>query len=151
MLISRFFALGLTIILCSSVANAQLNCGGSIKQENFADELKQLNKDLQANIIEYRKLETDKSAEANARRTVLKSEIQKQEKLFKELNSPLFPRTQITAYGAACMDRRWALKAKEVLMKRPELLGGHFHVWLDKTTRQPKASRDRPNLEWIAK
>ncbi len=141
-------------------AFAEAQCAGSLTQQHFMKEVKELNVKLQKNINEGRKLEAQIPQQANGsseqqamqkRLAEIKAEIQEQKKSFELLNSPLFPSTSLTALGAACTDRRWAERAKEVLLKHPEKLGGEYFVWLDKNTREMKASQQRPEMAVVAK
>ena len=141
-------------------AAAQMECSGALAQRHFMPEIKALNVKLQANIIEGRKLEADipqqpaGSAERIASQKKLDeimAEIQEQKKTFELLNSPLFPQTSLTALGSACSDLRWLDRAKEVLLKDPEKLGGDYFVWYDKDTRVLKASRQRPRYDTVAR
>ena len=153
------FAVAIFAVVFPLMAAAQVECGGSLAQKDFSENIKALNAQVQENIDEYRKLEIQAkqaapdSAEAKAakqRMTEINSAVTKQKAQFKELNSPNFPETQFTVYGAACTDRRWVLRAKEVLVERPELLGQHFHVWMEKGTRKVQVSQTRPALPDIA-
>ena len=139
--------------------SAQIQCSGSLTQQQFMKEIKELNAKIQKNIIEGRKLErkikemagNSEAKEAEKQLGEIKAELQNQKKDFELLNSPSFPSTSLTALGAACSDRRWVEKAKEVLLKNPEKMGGDYFIWLDKGTREVKGSKERPKLEVVAK
>ncbi|HQH28097.1 MAG TPA: hypothetical protein PLP17_11920 [Oligoflexia bacterium] len=157
---SVLFAATLICLLSPVSARAQVECAGSLTQENFYPEIKELNTKIQKNLIAYRKLESDHkklaagSTEANAaekRLTALKSELQEQKKTFEQLNSRYFPTTPLTALGAACSDMRWAERAKAILIKHPEKLGKRYFVWIDAVSQEIKASEKRPSLDTVAK
>lgn len=159
MILKRVLLLTILLLSAPVSAIAQYECASNLTQKDFFKEIKELNGEIQKNINEYRKLEasvpqqTKGSPEAVAtekRLTEIKSELEKQKATFKELNSQYFPTTAVTAMGAACQDRRWVEHAKELLINRPENLGKRYFVWLDKGTRELKASHDRPAKEVIA-
>ena len=133
-------------------AHAVHSCEGSLTQDNFADERKQLQKELQKNIYDYRKLEasTERSADDKAQMGKIMSEIELQKTRYKELNDKHFPTTPVTAFGSACNDRRWLDNAKSKLVEKPEHLGKHWYVWLDKTSRKPQAALERPSFGVMA-
>ena len=116
---------------------------------------------IQQNILEGRKLEAElarqqdkgsaEAKEMERRLTQIKAELQEQKKTFKELNSPNFPKTPLTALGAACTDRRWAERAKEILVKQPDKLGRAYFIWIDSKSREFKAAEQRPRPEAIAR
>lgn len=153
-------ALLILIFLLPVSASAQLQCGGSLEQSDFHDQMKSMNAEIQKNIIDYRTLERDlkglaegtpERAKAEARKKELWAELQVQKGKFKELNSPDFPKTEFSVYGAACNDRRWVGKAKDILVEKPEQLGKHFHVWMDAKTREVKVALNRPQPQMVAR
>ena len=134
-------------------AFAILHCEGSLTQNDFAAERTRLQSELQSNIYKYRKLEGNVSGgtEANkAEMDKVMAEIQIQKTKFKQLDSKYFPSTPVTAFGAACTDKRWVEEAKAKLVEKPEQLGKQWYVWLDKTTRKPQAALERPDYEKMA-
>ena len=40
-------------------ASAQFECGGALSQKHFSDEIKGLNREIQQNVIKYRKLQSE--------------------------------------------------------------------------------------------
>lgn len=151
---------GVFVFFLPFAAVAQMECSGALAQKHFGKEIKDLNVKLQKNIIEGRKLESEIPQQASGgadqigsqkRLAEIMAEIQEQKKTFELLNSPLFPQTSLTALGAACTDKRWIDRAKEVLLKNPDKLGGSYFVWFDKDTREVKASRQRPNFNTVAR
>jgi hypothetical protein len=161
MTLSRIlFVMMIFIFFFPLSAVSQVECSGTLTQKNFYREIKDLNGKIQKNVLEYRKLEQQQakqaanSAEAKEtqkRMSELMSTLQEQKKTFQELNSPYFPTTQLTALGAACGDFRWVERGKDILIKRPDQLGKSYFVWMDKTSREIKASEDRPSLDVVAK
>ena len=146
-------AVGFT--LNSNAAFAQVECAGSLEQKHFGDNIKALNAEIQTNINEYRKLELSfkQQAEGSPEAAATKKRMDEinvtaatQKKRFKELNSPLFPKTNFAVYGRACSDKRWTIRAREILAEKPEMLGGTYNVWMDATTKEIKVSDTRPDL-----
>ena len=148
------------VLFFPAMAIAQIECGGTLEQKDFYEEIGALNKRIQKDVITYRKLQSElpKHKEGSAEHAKLSAEkdavwakLQKQKTIFKQLNQPHFPRTDFNVYGAACNDTRWINKAKQVLAAEPEHLGKRFHVWLDAGTREVQVAQQRPNHKNIAK
>lgn len=150
---SRFFSflLPLVVIFISPTsAFAILHCEGSLSRDDFAAERSAIQKELQNNILTYRKLELENPESNKAEMAKVMTTIQQQKDKFKMLDSKYFPKTPVTAYGSACSDRRWLEEAKAKLVEKPENLGKQWYVWLDKTTRTPKAATERPSFDKMA-
>lgn len=149
---STAFLLSLFAEVTPLPAHAIHSCSGSLGKENFGDERKQAQADLQKSILDYRKLESggDKSAEVKSQLAEIKTRIDSQKKKFNELDSKYFPRTPVIAYGSACNDRRWLEPAKAKLVENPTKMGKQWYVWLDKDSGEPKAAQKRPAFEVMA-
>ena len=143
----------LFIALFASTASAQIECGGALKQENFKDQIAELNRQVQATVLEFRKAEslkgstpagTPEAAKAAADYDRVKAKLEEQKKQFDALNAPNFPMTHITAFGRACNGGEWVTKAKEHLVQHPEKRGKHYFVWTDKKTNEIRFGEKRP-------
>ncbi len=145
-----YAALFALTVLAPVPARAIFSCDGTLEKDNFADERKKVQSQLQNTIIEYRKAESDKSEAGQSKLDEIKSRIDKQKKTFQDLDSKYFPRTPVTAYGAACNDKRWLEEAKAKLVEKPEHLGKHWYVWLDKASRKPMAGVERASFDTMA-
>ncbi|MCB0345407.1 MAG: hypothetical protein KDD66_09825 [Bdellovibrionales bacterium] len=143
----------LVICVFSSAAYAQVECGGALKQENFKDQIKDLNEKIQQTVIEFRAAESKMNAAAKGtpeaehiqnEYSAVKAKLDKQRTQFKALNAPNFPMTHITAFGQACNGGEWVTKAKEHLVEHPEKRGKHYFVWTDKQTNEIRVGAKRP-------
>lgn len=142
----------LMLFVVPSSVLAVVTCEASLTADHFSDETKAMHKTLQKSILDYRKLESsgDRSEQTMKELATIKTRIDQQKEVYQNFTSKYFPRTPVTAFGAACNDRRWVEEAKGKLIDRPEELGKHWFVWLDKTSRQPKAGLKRPALDTVA-
>ena len=154
------FAAGLALACFPYAADAQLDCTGFLTQQSFYPEMKEFNQKIQDNVIAARKIEEKltglpkdgaEAAELNKRHAAIMAELKEQKKVFEELNSKYFPRTELNALGAACQDLRWVDQAKAFLFKHREKLGGKYYVWLAKGTREFRAAKVHPGLEAVEK
>ena len=143
-----FFASLLAAVLFPLTAHAVAQCSGTLTKDHFVNERKQMQKDLQASIIKYRKLEASSGSPSELK--AVKAVIDVQKTKFQEFESKYFPMTSVTAYGAACNDLRWIETAKAKLVEHPEHLGKKWFVWLDKTTRKMSAGHEKPPADKIA-
>jgi len=140
----------LVVVLIPLRAYAIFSCEGTLDKDNFADERSSAQAELQKTILEYRRLEGSNDSSDKSKLGEVKERLDKQKKKFQGLDSKYFPRTPVTAFGAACNDKRWLEEAKSKLVEKPELLGKHWYVWLDKSSREPKAAIKRPPFETMA-
>lgn len=155
--LSIILATGLLIIPCDALA--QTECAGSLSQSDFYDQMKELSQKTNQNVVKYRKIESSlqgtqpdspEAKEFKEQLAKVEAELGEQKKLHQILNAKYFPRTDVTALGGACRDRRWVEEGKQHLLSSPDKMGRHFFVWLDKGTRKAKASETRPKREAVA-
>ncbi len=152
-MILRSTAAVLLIFLLAPNAFAQIECGGALKQENFKDQIKELNEKIQQTVIDFRAVEskyksrtqgTEGAAAIEKEYKQVKGRLDKEREQFKALNAANFPMTHITAFGRACNGGEWVTKAKEHLVEHPEKRGKHYFVWTDKKTNEIKVGEKRP-------
>jgi hypothetical protein len=147
-------------LVCPLSALAQIECAGTLTQQNFHKEISETNQAIQKNVLSVRKLEAklinlpkDSPEIVSGKKELqdLKKLLADQKITFETLNSQHFPITGLTALGLACSERRWVERAKEILIKHPDKLGQHYFVWMDKGSREIKAAKKRPSWEHVAR